>query len=152
MSGSSTPSTPGPQGAGLSARQRRWVESMKDRLIEKLGPSLVALVRHGPSTWGDAVDGELNLLIVLADLELATLDRLDDPLRFWRHRGLPAPRLATRALLAASADIFPLEVVDLAARGDVLVGDNPARGIAIDDEHLRVQCEREMTEKLMRLR
>ena len=126
----------------LSPRQRAFIDEMKERLIAALGDRLVALVRHGPSTWGDAVEGELNLLVVLADVELSTLARLAGPLKYWRRRGLPTPRLVTPALVAAAGDVFPLELGDLAVHGDVLIGDNPAARVPIDDEHVRVQCER----------
>jgi len=136
----------------LSIDERETVDDMQRKLTEALGGKLDALVLYGPATWGDRADGEVHLLIVLADAEVATLDALAGPLAFWRRNDLPVPRLVTRAELARMSDVFPLEIADLGAHREVLVGADPVAGVVVDDEHIRLQCEREITEKLLRLR
>lgn len=137
----------------LDDKQRAVVAAMKTKLGEALGDRLVAAVLHGPATQGDhAGEHELALLLVLADLELPTLRRLAEPLAYWRKKGLPVPRLFSRALLDSSRDVFPLELMELSVHREVVLGDDVLADLAIDDEHLRIQCEREIVEKLMRLR
>jgi hypothetical protein len=136
----------------LDDRQRALATDTRAALIDALGDRLLALVLHGGAHGGPIAPGELALLIVARDLELATLARLRAPLRRWRARGNPAPRLFTPALLASSADIYPLELLELGRHREVLHGADPLVDVAIDDAHLRIQCEREIVEKLMRLR
>lgn len=124
------------------------------RLAGALEQRLASVVAYGPAVEDGgypAASGEY-LLIVLVDLEPETLRRLRDPVRWWLGRGRPWPRLFTPELLAASADVFPIELVDLAARHRVLYGDDPIADLVIDPAHLRLQLERELREKLMRLR
>ena len=51
-----------------------------------------------------------------------------------------------------SADFFPIEFLDLRASRQVLFGDDPFRDLEVHTGHLRLQCERELREKMMRLR
>lgn len=137
----------------LQPKQRQVVDEMVRLLREHVGDDLLAVVLYGPAVHGDqAADRELSLLVVLPDLALRRLARLGKPLAFWRKKGLATPRIFSPALLKSSRDVFPIELMDLAAHGETLVGDDPLAGIAVDDEHLRIQCEREISEKLMRLR
>ena len=139
--------------AMLDPRQRKTVTEMTARLRQALGDRLRAVVLHGPAARGEHVDeGELHLLVVVTDLELTTLGALAGPMAYARKRGLPVPRIFSPALLASSGDVFPIELLELGHHREVLTGTDPIGEVAIDLEHLRVQCEREITEKLMRLR
>jgi hypothetical protein len=134
-------------------REHDEIEMVR-RLAVALEQRLASVVAYGPAVEHGAypsASGEY-LLIVLVDLEPETLRRLRDPVRWWLDRGRPWPRLFTPELLVASADVFPIELVDLAARHRVLYGDDPIEDLVIDPAHLRLQLERELREKLMRLR
>ncbi len=123
-----------------------------ERLVASLGDRLVAVLLYGPAARGEAAAErpELNVLVVLRDLELATLARAGAAVEKWLKRGQPFPRLVTPASLADAADVFPIELSEIAERHVVLHGALPALP-AIDPEDLRLQCERELREKLMRL-
>jgi hypothetical protein len=135
------------------ARERDEIEMVR-RLAGVLEAWLESVVAYGPGALDiahPAVGGEY-LLIVTVDLEPETLRRLREPVRWWLGRGHPWPRLFTAELLRASADVFPIELVDLAARHRVVFGPDPIERVVIDPAHLRLQVERELREKLMRLR
>lgn len=126
---------------------------MVRRLVGALEARLSSVVVYGPAADGaHPTPGGAYLLIVLVDLEPDALRRLREPVGWWLGRGHPWPRLFTPELLRASADVFPIELVDLAARHRVVFGPDPIEGIPIDPAHLRLQLERELREKLMRLR
>ncbi len=134
-------------------RERDEIEMVR-RLAGALEQRLESVVVYGPAALeaaSPAVGGEY-LLIVTVDLEPETLRRLREPVRWWLGRGHPWPRLVTAELLRASADVFPIELVDLVSRHRVVFGPDPIEAIAIDPGHLRLQLERELREKLMRLR
>ena len=137
-------------------------DAMKDPHLERLladlkeaiGASLEGVVLYGSAARGDfhAKTSDLNLLVVLRDLESATLEAVAPALRRWAKHGHPSPRLFTPALLAESADVFPIEMLDLRDFRVVLHGPDPLAGIEVGRENLRLQCERELRAKLMRLR
>ena len=123
-------------------------------LSDALGEKLRALVLYGPAVRGEVGLGpqEIPVLILLADLEPDTLTAAGPALSKWVARGLPVPRLFSSTSLAEAADVFPIELSDVAEKHVVLFGRDPLSTMPeIDGEHLRLQCERELREKLMRL-
>jgi hypothetical protein len=127
---------------------------MVQRLQAALGDALISVVLHGPEAHDDSYrDGDTSfLLIVAADLEPTTLLRLSAPVRWWLGRGQPWPRLFAPGQLRDAADVYPIEVLDISRHHRLLHGSDPLAGIEIDPLHLRLQCERELRERLMRLR
>ena len=137
-----------------TVKQDKVLRRLIDDLDRALGPRLRSVVLYGSAAGGDFDErtSDLNLLLVLQDLEPETLERLAPAIRRWRKGGRVPPRLFTRETIADSADVFPIELLDLTSRRVVLHGDDPLAGLLIGREHLRLQCERELREKLMRLR
>jgi hypothetical protein len=130
------------------------VAHLIEGLTGAIGDKLKAVVLHGPLVRGEVSTGgqELHLMILLADLEPATIAAAGPALSRWVSRDLPVPRLFTPETLAEAADVFPIELGDVADRHLVLHGTDPLATMPdIDGEHLRLQCERELREKLMRL-
>jgi hypothetical protein len=126
---------------------------MLQRLEAALGDKLVCVAVYGPSVHDEypVFAGE-HLLIVTRDLEPSTLRKLADPVRWWLGRNEPWPRLFTPELLRDSADVFPIELLDISRHRRVIHGEDVFEGVTIDHAQLRAQCERELREKLMRLR
>ena len=129
-----------------------------DRMIADLkgamGPGLVSMVLYGSAARGDFHEktSDLNLILVLQDLEPATLEALSPAIRAWRKHGHPAPRLFTPALIRESADVFPIEMLDLESGRVVLHGEDSFAAVEVGRGNLRLQCERELKAKMMRLR
>ena len=130
------------------------LRGMVDRLKDSAGDRLLAAVLYGPAAHGDSGghDGELNLLIVLKDLEPESLARLGEPVSWWLKKHQPMPRMFSPAVISDAADVFPIEFLDISSCHIVLHGDDPFTELEVHTDHLRIQCERELREKLMRLR
>jgi hypothetical protein len=134
--------------------QQRIEREMVDRLGAALGAGLVSVVLYGPEAHDDdyGVLGSALLMIVVADLEPATLRRLADPVRWWLRRRQPWPRLFTLEMVRDVADVYPIELLDIVRHHRILHGPDPVAAVTVNRAHLRLQCERELREKLMRLR
>ncbi len=153
---STAASEPRARDEGLTRRWRSHgaVADLIASLTLALGDKLRAVVLYGPAARGEKTsgDGELHLLVLLADLELATLSAAGPSLARWTGRGRAMPRLFCPATLSEAADVFPVELGDIAERHLVLHGRDPLASMPqLDVEHLRLQCERELREKMMRL-
>ena len=130
------------------------IAKMVDRLRTAVGTDLRSVVLYGSAARGDyeKATSDLNLLIVLDQLDPATLERLKGPVTQWERKGQPAPRIFSQTMMRDSVDVFPIEFLDLQASRQVLFGDDPFRDVEVETGHLRLQCEREFREKMMRLR
>ena len=136
------------------ALERPELRALLDGLQQALEARLEAVVLYGSAARGDYREGtsDLNVAVVAAALDPATLQALTKPVLEWVKAKETPPRLLTRGILAASLDVFPVEILDLRTHHVVLHGTSPFTGLVIRTEALRVQCERELREKLMRLR
>jgi hypothetical protein len=134
--------------------QRRILDEMVTRVSSALGERLVSLVLYGPSAHGDTYRevSQLHLMIVCADLEPETLGKLGDPVHWWLKHEQPWPRLFTPEMIRDSVDIYPIELLDITRHHRVLAGRDALASVQVDLTLLRLQCERELREKLMRLR
>ncbi len=138
----------------VDAKNDPILKALVGGLVEALGPRLRSVVLYGSAARGDYHHGasDLNLILVLEALDPATLEAVSRPVRRFVGKGHPVPRLFSPSVIAESADTFPIEFLDIQASRVVVHGNDAFAGIAIDRGCLRLQCEREMDEKMMRLR
>src|SRR5262252_3445645 len=117
------------------------------------GDKVLSIVLYGSAARGEHHEtSDFNLILILEDLSPAMLERVSPVIRGWIQKGHPAPRLFDPPLISESADVFPIEMLDLQNCRLVLHGKDPLAGLAVGRANLRLQCERELRTKLMRLR
>jgi hypothetical protein len=133
-------------------REHPLLTDMVSRLESAAGDRLVAVVLYGPAAHDDLYqDAELNLMIVLRDLTPDTLGALQSPVTRWLGKKQPMPRFFSPGFIADATDVFPIEFLDISSHHIVLFGSDPLVGLEVPTAHLRLQCERELREKMMRL-
>jgi predicted nucleotidyltransferase len=145
----------GAGGVGTEGAKRDPVlERLVRELAQALGGLLKSIVLYGSAARSDyhPEASDFNVILVLENLDLATLETLAPAVRNFVRKGHMVPRMFTPALIEDSADSFPIEFVDIRARRVVLHGPDPFGGVVVPKDMLRVQIEREIKEKLMRLR
>ncbi len=130
------------------------LKTMVEGLVTALGEGLASVVLYGSAARGDyqKATSDFNLLVVLADLEPGTLAQLRPVFATWRRKKQRPPRLFSVETLRDSADVFPVEFLDIKEAHRVLHGSDPFADLVVHPDHLRLQCERELREKMMRLR
>lgn len=118
------------------------------------GEALVSVVLYGSAARGEYREGvsDLNLLVLLADTDARTLRRGSALARAWAAENNPPPLLMTDAEFRGSADVFPMELADMADAHVVLHGENPFHDLEIRPDDLRLQLERELKGSWIRLR
>ena len=127
-------------------------EELVEAIRKAIPGRLCSAVLYGSAAAGDFVPktSNYNVLLVVDRLERADLDALLKPSLAWAKAGHRPPLLFTPGELRASADWFSIELLDMQQSRRVLCGEDPLAGIAISQEHLRLQLERELQEKLLR--
>ncbi len=129
-------------------------EELVQQIVQTMPGRLQAAVLYGSAAAGDFVTGtsNYNVLLVVDRLGSAELNSLSKSALRWAKAGNRPPLLFTPGQLAASADVFPIELLDMRQSHRVLFGEDPLAGIAIQEEHLRLQLERELKVQLLALR
>ena len=95
---------------------------------------------------------DINSLIVLRDMDFASLEFIASLGNKFRKKGIAAPLTMTPAYIDSSLDVFPMEFLDLKNIHVTVCGDDILKDLRIDDSNLRLQCEREVKSKLINLR
>lgn len=132
----------------------RTLDQMVESLSTAMGDRLHGVVLYGSAARGDyqKATSDLNLLVILADLEPSTLAALAPAFARWARQGHPPPRIFSPALIVDAADVFPVEFLDIRQHHVLLAGSDPFESLEIRLDTLRLQCEKELREKMMRLR
>ncbi|MBM4125207.1 MAG: hypothetical protein FJ246_09710 [Nitrospira sp.] len=138
----------------LPPEVRRTLRSYVDEVTERFGPSLQAVILYGSAAGGDFLPGRsnLNLLLLLSQCDGATLQRYGKAHRRWSKEGLVVPLFLSETDLRASAEVFPLEYIEMKEQHVLLAGRDPFSDLPIDLRHVRLQCEQEIRGNLLRLR
>ncbi|MFH1259763.1 MAG: nucleotidyltransferase domain-containing protein [Elusimicrobiota bacterium] len=118
------------------------------------GKNLLSIILYGSRASGEETKkySDYNLLIVLEEIKFSDLKLITRPIKNWVKQGNPAPLFFTSARLKTSADVFPIEFLDIKDKHKVLFGDDLFLGLEIKHTHLRHECEFELKGKLLKLR
>jgi len=118
------------------------------------GDGLVSIICFGSAARGEYRPGksDINFMIVLEDDAIERLDKAFDIIARWRKRKVATPIFVTEAYVCNSADVFPIEYLDMQRSHIPLYGKNVLSDLTFEKEHIRLQCEREVKGKLLLLR
>jgi hypothetical protein len=129
----------------VPAPVRGSVQDYANRVREYGGANALSLTLFGPAA-GSAFNPARDMVasvVVLESIDLTCLRRLAaDGARFGKHR-IAAPLVMTPALIKASRDSFPLELIEVQQQHLVIFGSDLFQDLVFDEQHVRLECERE---------
>jgi predicted nucleotidyltransferase len=118
------------------------------------GGGLVSLILFGSAAGPDYIPGrsDLNFLVILDEAEMDGLERTFAVVKRWKKRRVATPLFMTKAYIASSLDVYPVEFLNMKERHRLVYGEDVLDGLAFDTEHVRLQLERELKGKILHLR
>ncbi|MBN1622192.1 MAG: nucleotidyltransferase domain-containing protein [Endomicrobiales bacterium] len=118
------------------------------------GGNLKSIILYGSKASGEDTKkhSDYNVLIVLDNIKHEDLKALNKVMSKWIKQGNPPPLLFSIPRFIKSADVFPIEFLDMKDTHKVLYGEDPFKNLEIKDVHLRHECEFELKGKLLKLR
>ena len=139
---------------GLDARDARSLGLLVEDLRRLHGEALRAVLLAGEAAGPEYQPRvtPLSVVVVLAGLSTEALRRMRPRVAAWRRLRIPPPVLMEAAGIARSLDVFPLELLELRDRHQLLYGRADAiEGVAVALPHLRLELEEQLRGKLMHL-
>jgi predicted nucleotidyltransferase len=129
-------------------------EQLVKRLQEALSGSIRSIVLYGSAAAGDYTGprSDYNILVVADRLGARELSALSAPSMAWKKAGNPLPLFFTLDRLERSADVFPIELMDIRDSHRVLYGENVIERVTIRPENLRLILEHQLKAALIQLR
>jgi predicted nucleotidyltransferase len=130
------------------------LEELVAQLRAAFGAELKSVVLYGSAASGEHVpkQSDYNVLVLVDALDVGRLDAVGAVVRAWNDAGNPPPFTLTMEEWRRSADVFPMEYVDIHERHRVLYGASPFDGVRVTPADLRRQLESEAMGKLLHLR
>lgn len=137
----------------LPPEVQREVKDLCAALEEKLGASLASVTLYGSGARDDfrPNHSDVNLLIVTGDLKHAALKGVLEAVTKARRVGV-SPFFITEDELKTSTDIFPVKFLSMKETHRVLVGRDVLNALPIGREHVRLRCEQELMNLVLKLR
>jgi hypothetical protein len=132
---------------------KKITDSFIDQLKAAYGDGLVSVIIYGSGASGESSrrHSNINIAVILKDASLRNLARSSGALGRYKFRLLD-PVFFTEDYLKTSADVFPIEFLDIKENHIVLYGSDPVKDLPIDLKNLRFQCEQELKVRLINVK
>jgi len=130
------------------------VQELAQRMAQAAEDNLQAIVLYGSAVTGEyrKHHSDLNVLCVLHRTGTEDLEKLHEPLAWWKKKGFAIPQVFTEVELQASADIFAIELLDMKAHHRMIYGADFFDALHVPTKLHKLQVERELRTNLVRLR
>lgn len=118
------------------------------------GDDLISIILYGSGASVDYVPGrsDVNIMIVLSETGIESLDLTFEVIDKWKKRNVATPLFLTEEYVRTSQDVFPLEYLNFKNNHRTIYGKDILKDLSFDRRFLRLQCERELKGKLLLLR
>ncbi len=128
-------------------------EDYAAKLCEAL-PGIESVTLYGSAATGDFMSkgSDYNLLVIGPKWGVVELNQVARISQDWFRAGNPAPLLFTLERLRASADCFPIEMIDMKSAYRVVAGKDVLKDLVVDSKNFRLMTERELKSLKIQLR
>jgi len=140
-------------GTRVGADEAAAVTEFCEALRNAPNLNIQSIILYGSATGQEYRPGksDINLLIIVERIDMAILKGVLDPIMRGRQYGI-SPFFITEVNLRSSADVFPVKFLVMQESYKVLFGRDVLGELEIKREHLRLRCEQEIKNLLLRLR
>lgn len=138
----------------LNINVKKTVEAFCRKLLEER-PSLIdSIILYGSAAGPDFIEGKsnINILLIVKDTDISLFTPVLSLFENYAKKRLVPPLIFTPEEIKKSADVFPVEFLDIKENHILLSGKDLFVGLDIPIGHLRLQCESELKGKIIRLR
>jgi hypothetical protein len=130
------------------------IEALKNGVLSLFGERLVSLAVYGSAATADFLPGtsDVNAALVLTEVGLPEMQQAQGLREKLKKARLAAPLLLTEEFIRTSADVFPIEFLEIKEKHRLLAGKDLFSRLKIDLKNLRHECEHELKGRVLRLR
>ncbi|MFH0879434.1 MAG: nucleotidyltransferase domain-containing protein [Lentisphaerota bacterium] len=129
-------------------------ELFAEKLKHVKAKGILSIILYGSAAAGDHAGkrSDYNILVVTEALDVEALLAFSSEVAAWVKKKNPPPLWLTRDQLASSADVFPIEWLDMKDHHKVLHGEDVLSSLHVERTHLRLQVEHELKGRLFQLK
>jgi hypothetical protein len=132
---------------------KKNIELLINEIKDIVGNRFLSAVLYGSSVDNTgSQSSDINLIFVIEQLTAFDLKSLSPAVKKWQKFKKGLPVFMGKTEWYASTDVYPMEYSDIKERYSVLYGEDIVAELEIDKCYLRLQCESETKNLLIRLR
>ncbi|MCK4338631.1 MAG: hypothetical protein KAW87_01400 [Candidatus Cloacimonetes bacterium] len=137
----------------IKDKQKLFTE-IAEKYKAVFGELLISIHIYGSAATKDFNPkySDINVAILLEDLNLKNLISAKGTIKHLRKKHVSAPLFLSKQYIESSLDTFPIEFLNIKSTHTTIFGEDYFEELKIDNEHLRLQAERELKGKLLILR
>ena len=130
------------------------ISAFTSSLEKDLGDSLVSVVLYGGLVKNEMIkeSDRVKIMVVIKDVKISNLDKVGDALLSTKRAGQIQLLTLTPLDLNSSTDVFPIKFLDMQQDYEILHGDDVVKDLEVGRDHLRIRCEQEIKNLMLKLR
>ncbi len=127
-----------------------FIETVK----EAFGTNLLSVMAYGSYAGGDFIPSvsDINILVILEKLDTGQIGLLGKRAHSIMRKYRITPLIMTRTEFINSADVFPMEYLDIREKNNVLFGKDETESLSIKNNNLRHELEERLRGNVNSLR
>lgn len=127
---------------------------LTQNLEDTFGEKLVSVILYGSCATSACENNfsDINLIVVIDNLLAIDLKNATAALKDFRKTKNPLPLFMDEEEWFNSCDVYPIEYLDIKERYSILYGEDVVKPLVIEKTNLRLQCEHEIKNLLIKLR
>ncbi len=129
------------------------IKILIDDIKKTIDDRLLSVILYG--SYADNTEtksSDINLIVVIDNITALDLRNLSHAIKKWQKTKNILPVFMGKTEWFASSDVYPMEYSDIKERHSILYGEDIVSSLEIDKRYLRLQCESETKNLLIRLR
>jgi len=136
---------------------QKILETLTEKLKETFNDRLSSVFLYGSCATEDYTEfketfSDINLIVIIKDLTAVDLKKAHIFVKNFTKKSKYMPIFMDKDEWFNSQDVYPIEYSDIKERYKILCGENLIDGLNIEKKDLRLQCESEVKNLLIRLR
>ena len=130
------------------------INSFTSSLKNDLGDSLASVVLYGGLVKNEMIKetDRVKIMIVVKNANIPSLDKVGDALSSTKRAKQIQLLTLTPADLSSSTDVFPIKFLDMQQDYEILHGEDLVKDLEVGRDHLRIRCEQEVKNLMLKLR
>lgn len=130
------------------------IKSFTSNLEKDLGDSLVSVVLYGGLVKNQMIreTDRVKIMVVIKSVNISSLNKVGDALSSTKRAKQIQLLTLTPGDLSSSTDVFPIKFLDMQQDYEILHGDDLVKDLEVGRDHLRIRCEQEIKNLMLKLR
>lgn len=130
----------------------KMLDNFVGNLKEAFSDRLSSVFVYGSYAVQKSLSSDVNLIVIVKDLSAADLKKANSIVKKISKKTKALPIFMDREEWFNSSDVYAIECSDIKDRNRILYGEDLISQLSVDRKDLRLQCENEVKNLLIRLR